>query len=170
MSEEARLALLAFLTQRYDELKRRLARHLGSGELAGDALQDTWLRLERLENQAPVLNPRAFLLRMAANIAIDQQRSHSRALPADEAEALMDLPDHAPGPEKTAEDRSEVEQLMKAMRRLPERRRAILVLVRWENLPHKEVAERLGISVRTVEHELRKAHEFCAAATGRPKK
>lgn len=170
MSEDVRLALLGFLTQRYGDLKRRLTRHLGSGHLAADALQDTWLRVERLQGQGPVLDPHAFLLRMAANIAVDHQRSHSRALPRGEVDALLDMPDPAPGPEQTAEDRSEMDVLLKVMQRLPRRRREVLILVRWEGLPHKEVAERLGVSVRTVEHELKIAHEFCAARMGRHRK
>lgn len=93
MSEDVRPILLNFLTQRYGDLKRRLSRRLGSDDLAGDALQDTWLRLQRLEQQGPILDPRSFLLRMAVNIAVDQQRSQSRVLPRGEIDALLDLPD-----------------------------------------------------------------------------
>lgn len=170
MSEDARPVLLDFLTQRYGDLKRRLTRHLGSVDLAGDALQDTWLRVERLKGQGPVLDPHAFLLRMATNIAVDHQRSHSRALPRGELEALLEMPDPTPGPAQTAEDRSEMDALLKVLRRLPKRRREVLILVRWEGLSHKAVAERLGVSLRTVEHELKIAHEYCAARIERHKK
>ncbi len=162
--------LLDYLTKRYGDLKRRLTRLLGSDDLAGDALQDTWLRLQRLENQAPVLNPRAFLLRMAANIAVDNQRSHSRALPRGEVEALLDMPDPAPGPEQIAGGRAEMDALSKVIMRMPKRRREILILRRWEGLPQKEAAERLGVSVRTIEHELKRAHDFCAAHMDEKKK
>ncbi|MDA7415003.1 RNA polymerase sigma factor [Xenophilus arseniciresistens] len=159
----AQPVLLDHLVKGYDQLKRRLSRRLGSEELAGDALQDTWLRLQRLEDQAPVLNPQAFLLRMAVNIAVDQQRSHSRAVPVSEAEALLEVVDPAPGPEAIAQSRSEAQALARVVERLPRRRREILMMVRWEGLPQKEVAQKLGVSLRTVEHELRRAHDFCAA-------
>ena len=38
-----------FMLQRYDDLKARLTRRLGCPDLASDALQDTWLRLEAKE-------------------------------------------------------------------------------------------------------------------------
>jgi RNA polymerase sigma factor (sigma-70 family) len=42
---------------------------------------------------------------------------------------------------------------------MPERRRVIVVMVYWEDVPQKEVAKRLGISLRTVEYELKRAHD-----------
>lgn len=162
MTEKVQHVLLEHLIRRYDDLKRRLCRRLGSEELAGDALQDTWLRLQRLEHQNAVLTPHAFLLRMAANIAVDQQRSHSRAVPRDEADALLQLADPAPGPERTAEARSDMERLFKLIERMPKRRREILILLRWEGLSQKEVAKKLDVSLRVVEHELKRAHDYCA--------
>lgn len=162
MSEDSRPLLLNFLSQCYVDLKRRLTRIVGNDDLAGDALQDTWLRLQRLEDNDPIQNPQAFLLRMATHIAVDITRSRSRALPRSEVDALLDLPDVAPGPAQTVEGRAEMDMLLQIMQRLPARRRQILILVRWEGMPQKEVAEQLGVSVRTVEHELQHAHEFCA--------
>ncbi|MGJ7543784.1 RNA polymerase sigma factor [Variovorax sp. LT1R16] len=163
MTGEAQPLLLDYLVKRYDQLKSRLSRRLGSDELAGDALQDTWLRLQRLEDQGPVLNPHAFLLRMAANIAVDQQRSQSRAVPRSEADALLEVVDPTPGPEQTVEARSDMERLFKVIDRMSKRRREILMLVRWEGLSQRDVAKKLGVSLRTVEHELKRAHDYCAA-------
>lgn len=170
MSEEVRLALLEFFSQRYADLKRGLVRLLGSDDLAGDALQDTWLRLRRLEGQAPVLNPRAFLLRMAVNIALNNLRSESRAVPRTEVDDLLEIADPAAGPERSAEARSEVQALARIIEGMPARRRDILLLVRWEGLSQKEVAERLGVSVRVVEHEVKRAQDYCAARLAGKKK
>jgi RNA polymerase sigma factor (sigma-70 family) len=165
MSEDIRPVLIDFLSQRYGDLKRRLTRVLGSDDLAGDALQDTWLRLRRMEQQEPlpILNPRAYLLRMAVNIAVNNLRSQSRAVPRSEVDALLEVSDPAPGPEQTAEARSEMDALLKIMAQMPQRRRDVLLMVRWEGLPQKEVAERLGITLSAVEHELKRAQDFCAA-------
>jgi RNA polymerase sigma-70 factor (ECF subfamily) len=170
MPENAIPALRDFLVQRYDELKRRLARHLGNADLAGDALQDAWLRLESREEVDGVKNPGAYLMRMAVNIAIDYQRSRSKILSADEVDLLLEQPDPAPGPAETAEARSDLEELVAAIRAMPERRQQILLMVRWEHLPQQEVADRLGVSLRTIEHELRKAQDHCAKKTGRAKR
>ncbi|WP_447774021.1 RNA polymerase sigma factor [Variovorax boronicumulans] len=169
MADDARPALLDHLTERYANLKRSLVRMLGSDDLAGDALHDTYLRLHSQEERGPILSPSAYLLRMAVNVAVDMQRRNGRTLSPDDVESLMSLSDPAPGPAQLAEDRSELEALRRIMERLPVRRRQIMLLVRWEGLPQKEVAERLGISVRIVENELKRGHDFCARMLNREK-
>ncbi len=157
-------ALRDYLVTRYADLKRTLARRLGSADLAGEALQDTWLRLESRDDIEGVRDPFSYLLRTAVNVAYDQQRSQSRLVSADEIEELLnEQSDPTPGPAQTAEDRSELVALQAAMEQLPERRRRILMMVRWEQLPQREVAIRLGVSLRTVEQDLKKAHDFCMA-------
>jgi RNA polymerase sigma factor (sigma-70 family) len=161
MSEDIRPVLIDFLSQRYADLKRRLVRVLGNDDLAGDALQDTWLRLRRMEDAGPILNPRAYLLRMAVNIALNNLRSESRAVPRSEVDALLEIADPTPGPEQTVEARSEMDALLKIMTHMPQRRRDVLLMVRWEGLPQKEVAERLGMTLAAVEHELKRAQDYC---------
>ena len=46
-----------FMLQRYDDLKARLTRRLGCADMASDALQDTWLRLEGKDELGPVDSP-----------------------------------------------------------------------------------------------------------------
>ncbi|OXS93195.1 RNA polymerase sigma factor [Pandoraea apista] len=167
MTEEVRLALMAYLSKRYGDLKRHLVRSLRSPELAEDALHDTWLRLTRLEDQETVLNPHGFLLRMATNIAINHLRSNSQHASASEIDEILEVADPTPGPEQTAQARAEMEMLMRLIQRLPERRRDVLLLVRWEGMSQKDVAARLGVSVSVVEHELRRAQDFCAEQMAR---
>ena len=85
-----------FMLQRYDDLKARLTRRLGCADMASDALQDTWLRLEGKDELGPVDSPGAYLLRMAVNVAVDQQRAENRRLTSSEAEALLALPTPRP--------------------------------------------------------------------------
>jgi RNA polymerase sigma factor (sigma-70 family) len=167
MPENAIPALRDFLVQRYDDLKLRLTRHFGSAEMAGDALHDVWLRLES-RDVSGVQDIGAYLMRMAINIAIDRQRSNGLLLNAEELDALVELPDPTPGPAQLTEARSELAVLVAAMEKLPLRRQKILVMVRWEGLTQREVAERLGLSLRTIEKELRKAHEHCVRHAGKP--
>jgi len=160
MSEEVPIALTDYLTKHYANLRRRLTRLLGNSDLAGDALQDTWVRLHGKEQVGPVQSPSGYVVRMAVNIAVDIQRRQSRSVSFDEINALMEQADPAPTPAEAAETNSDLETLIRLMERLPERRRKILMLVRLEHLQQKDVAQRLGISKSTVEHELRRAHDF----------
>lgn len=166
MSTSAPLDLLEFLTLRYDELRRRLTRRLGSADLASDALQDTWLRLQG-KQIVDAVSPGAYLFRMAFNVAIDRQRSESRRLTLGEIDDLLDVADPSPDPADSAQSRAELEQLVRAMEELPERRRGILLAVRVEGLTQPEVARRFGVSLRLVELELQRAQEYCAARLDR---
>lgn len=161
MSENAQPILLNYLTRRYGELKLRLTRVLRNSDLAGDALQDTWLRLQSQADDGPAIqSPGAYLMRMATNAAVDIQRRQGQALAYDEISELLELADSAPGPARTAEARSDLASLVTLLNRLPRRQREVIVLVRWEDMPQKDVARRLGVSLRTVELDLQRAHDY----------
>jgi RNA polymerase sigma factor (sigma-70 family) len=162
VSEATQKMLRGLLAQQYDNLKLRLSRRLGSSELASDALQETYLRLERADVRDSVKSPTAYLFRMAFNAALDKQRSEKRRFISREIEALVGIPDDAPGPAKILEDRDEVQTLVRAIQELPSRRRVILLAARLEGMQQKDIAKRLGVSLRLVEKELRLAQEYCA--------
>jgi RNA polymerase sigma factor (sigma-70 family) len=150
------------LLLRYGDLKKRLTRHLGSSELAGDALHDTWLRLERGGDLANVRSPDTYLLHVAINIARDNLRSENRRVTTSDAETLLGIADEAPNAERTAESRSELRALMAVMAELPARQKAILMAARLEGLGRREIAQRYGVSVRYVHRELQAAQDYCA--------
>ena len=161
MSDNGITGLRDFLVRRYDDLKRRLTLHLGSADLAGEALQETWLRLESSkESSEPVQYPLSYLMRMATNAALDRMRSEKRFLSGEEVEqVLSDLSDPAAGPARTFEARSEAERLAAIIQQMPSRRRNILILIRVDEMPRQEVADRLGVSLSLVDRELKRAHE-----------
>lgn len=167
MSDANRTMLRSFLADRYDDLKQRLSRRLGSAELAGDALQDTYVRLGRAEVAGAVQSPAAYLFRMAFNVAMDRQRAEKRRLAHNEVQDLLHLVDDAPGPGQIAEARFEIEALEKAIAELTPRRRIILLAARLQGMPQREIANRLGVSLRLVEKELRLAQEHCAQKLGK---
>jgi RNA polymerase sigma-70 factor (ECF subfamily) len=162
-------ALRRLLLQRYGDFKSRLARHLGSSELAGEALQDTWLRLERGEGIAAVHSHDAYLFRIAVNLARDRQRTEDRRLTTNEVETLLAVADEAPDSEAIAAARSDLRMLETVMAELPKRQRAILLAARLDGLPREEIARRYRISRRLVQRELQEAQDYCAARMKRPK-
>jgi len=68
--EPTKGVLRNLLLSSYEDLANWLTRRLGSQELAREALQETYLRLERGNEIGPVHSPKAYLLRTAINIAI----------------------------------------------------------------------------------------------------
>jgi RNA polymerase sigma factor (sigma-70 family) len=171
MSENAQLVLLDYLAKRYANLKQRLTRVLGNDDLASDALHDTWLHLNSKDDYGPVQNPGAYLMRMTVNIAVNAHRRQRRVLTGADIDMLLEeAADPAPGPAQLAEVRSDLQALQTFMDRMPERRRHIVFLVHCEELEQREVAERMGVSERTVAYELKRAHEAVSAFRDRKKK
>ena len=80
----------------YDDLKARLTQRLGSAELASDALQDAWLRLEKVTLIGPVQRPWPYVLRIAYNIALKRLRREREIVTLDDARAALSLVDDAP--------------------------------------------------------------------------
>ncbi|WP_275190619.1 sigma-70 family RNA polymerase sigma factor [Bradyrhizobium sp. CSA112] len=156
-------ALRRLFVDGYDDLKVRLIRRLGSADRAGDALHDTWLRLDRLETVGAVQSPRNYLFRIALNVAYQQRRLETRHVSATEVEGLLDIPDDAPSPEEIVLARSDLDAFRSILAELPARRRAIFLAARIGNVPRQTIADRLGISRRLVAKELFLAHKHFVA-------
>jgi len=162
MSDTTITTLRDLVVADYGGLDRRLARRLGSADLAADVLQETYLRLAETDQVGPVRSPKAYLFRIAVNIAGDRRRAENRRLTAYEVDNLLDIPDDQPDAERVIEGRSEIDLLKRAIAELPERRRRVLLWSRVEGLPNREIAKRIGVTVRTVETDLKQAIEHCA--------
>ncbi|WP_354114753.1 RNA polymerase sigma factor [Bradyrhizobium sp. LA7.1] len=161
-------SLRTLLLAEYVDFDRRLTRRLGSSDLASEALNETYLRLEGMRELGPVRSPKAYLFRIALNIAADRRRAEKRRLTVDEVDALLEIPDDRPDAACVIEDRSEVNLLRHAIAELPERRRRVLMLSRIDGMPNREIAALLGVTVRTVETDLKQAVEHCADRLKRP--
>ncbi|WP_297352515.1 RNA polymerase sigma factor [Paraburkholderia sp.] len=160
MTETTRDRLRTLLISRYAKLRRQLEYMVGSQDGAADALQETWLRLGSMK-EATVTNADAYLLRMAANVAIDQHRREARHLNEGELDELFEVEDELADPERIASAREEILALQATLLELTPRRRAIFLAATVEGLVNREIAERFGISLSLVEKELSYALRQC---------
>ena len=151
----------------YDDLKARLTQRLGSAELASDALQDAWLRLEKVTLIGPVQRPWPYVLRIAYNIALKRLRREREIVTLDDARAALSLVDEAPDADRVVRARLELVQLRRAVEELSPRQREILFASRLDGVPLQELADRHGISQRMVERDLKHAVLHCAARLDR---
>lgn len=153
---ETRPALLRFLTLRG-----------AAPSAAEDILQDMSLRISA-GGIGPVMEPRAYLYKMAANHFQLQRRSDGRRAQREEDWAeTRGGEDASIDPEPSAESRilhrEHLEILDAALARLPERTRTIFLRFRLERDAQKRIAADLGISVSAVEKHLARAYEEIAA-------
>jgi RNA polymerase sigma factor (sigma-70 family) len=163
MTGSARTALATLLGERYAFLRERLSRRLRSGDRATEALHDTWLRLQRGAELKPVEDPEAYLYRAALNSAAKAAIQDRRFLDAVEIGSALDLADDTPDPERVAIGKSEIAALKRALASLSRRQRDIFMKSYIGDATHAELAERHGVSIRTVQAELRVALLHVAA-------
>lgn len=161
MSETTRSMLMRSMLARYTTLRSRLARRLGP-ELADDALQETWLRLETRGDLAPVQNPDAYLFRAALNAAGNLRKSEQRLLSFVEIEELLNVADDMPSPATIAEDRASIGIVEQALCELSDRQRAIFEEAFLGDASHHDLARRFGVTVRTIQKELKHGVDLCA--------
>jgi RNA polymerase sigma-70 factor (ECF subfamily) len=128
-----------------------------------DVIQDTFIRVLRAHERGPIESPRGLLFATARNAALDllRRRAVVQTFPITEADALHVF-DNAPDVPEAVSRRQEADLLAQAIAELPPRCREILVLRKFENLSHREIAQRLGIAEHTVEAQLTKALHRCA--------
>lgn len=156
--------LISAYIQHWKRLRGLLKKRVGSHELAEDALQETWLRLAGMKNEAEsIKDKQAFILRIAGNIAIDinrkEKRHRSRCISDDVL--LEAIADNCPSPEICVIDRDQLRFLSLALAQLTVKARAVLLLSRCDGLSHREIGQRLTISESMVARYLAQALRHC---------
>jgi RNA polymerase sigma-70 factor (ECF subfamily) len=143
----------------FHEFQPRLYRflwlRLKSVEAAEDLAQECFLRLWNARTRLQ-LGGRLdiYLFRIASNLATDYHRSAKHR-----HDTLTE--DNSPPISDSSENAAEYNQLAaivdKTISQLPPAPRTAFILSRYENLSHKEIAEIMGISFKTVEKHVGKA-------------
>lgn len=123
-------------------------RILGNRAESEDVAQESFLRLWRMARRwQPRAKVRTWLTRVAYNLSIDRLRVRKPTDPIDEAA----LPAPGGGP-SSALQRDQVAHIVEAaIALLPERQRAAIALVHYQEFSNIEAAETLGVSVDALE-------------------
>lgn len=142
----------------YPDLVARIFRIIPDPDTCQDIAQDVvvelWNRRDTIEIHSSL---GAYLNRAAVNRALNYIKSRNRNVVDGSAE-ISETADVSDINAVAAEQTEELEsRLHEAINRLPERCRAVFALSRFEELSHKEIADRLGISVKTIENQITKA-------------
>jgi len=157
--KESDLEAFRLLFERYQPvLFRSVLYQVRDSDNAHDVVQETFLRVwEGRASLKPGLSFVAFLFRISTNLVRDKQRHELTKV-----RSRDQIPPPIPPPDADPLGAAEHALLSDAVRRiirdeLPDRCRIVFELSRIEGLNTREIAERMGISEKTVENQLTKA-------------
>ena len=145
-------------------LRRYLARFLGDATEAQDIAHDAYLRVYPTEGRPPARKPEALLYTTARRLAINRIRRRHIAPFSREALEPEAMASPAPGVVQQVMARQELQRLEQAIQELPPGCRAVLLLRKVELLSHREIAQRLGIAISTVEKQHARALRLLRAS------
>ena len=145
-------------------LQKYLARYFTEHQDIEDVVQETYLRAYSAERHKVIEHPRAFLFRVARNLALTALKRKSRQI-TDYIEDF-ELP-LAIGSADTVESEVEARQNIgiycEAVTALPEQCRRVFLLRKVHGLSHKEIAERMNLTNSSVEKHILKGVLKCRA-------
>lgn len=147
-------------------LKRYLRRFIRSREAADDLAQEAFLRTFAAESGRMIEAPKAFLFKVAKNLALNElARQSSMAIEPlgdfDGREVLEDSSQAAV--DNVIYSRERVRLLARAVAALPPQCAKVFILRKMQGMSQKEIAVRLNISVRTVESHVALGLSRCRA-------
>ncbi len=151
-----RTALKELFQEYYPMACQAIQRFIRDQGTTEDLAQEVFLRFWEKRHSIEINSSlSAYLRRMAINEALGYLRRNKR-YEEDEFQPEMEA-----GTEASAEQQylhAELEEnIREAINTLPPKCRAVFQLSRFEELTYKEIAEQMGISVKTVENQMGKA-------------
>lgn len=166
--EPAKPTLLSTLVRHYDELVDHIRRRFGDRGMAREVVHDVCVQLLERGEKDHVRAPLALLRKISSDTAVSRYRSERRR--GAWVQAFAELPEAAcpaPTPASRYDAERELQLLATAIASLPPRCQAVFIMHKVHQMPQAEVAEHLGISIKTVEKHLRLGVAACRERLGR---
>ena len=145
------------LFRRHDRWLRPLLRLRHGEAVAEDLVHETYLRAAPYAAAGSIKHPKAFLLRIAENLASNYRRDRRREVAPESSEQTVAAQSTAPCQEQAL-------TLKEIVLALPPELRDVFVLNHVQGLTYQEIAVRLAIPRTTVHHRMRKALERTSKA------
>lgn len=144
-------------------LRGWLGKHLGCSETAADLAQDTFVRVmqrQKADTCFAINHPRRYLRMVANSLMVDHFRR--RSVEQAYLEALATLPEaHAISVEEREIVLETLQQLDKLLDGMPLAMRQAFLLSRLDGLTYQQIANQLGVSLRTVKRYMQQAFIQC---------
>jgi RNA polymerase sigma factor (sigma-70 family) len=135
---------------RHRALFRFFFRLTGRQTSAEDLVHEVFLRMIRYRHTYQSgAEFEAWMYRIARNVLVDQSKKHRLEAPAVEGE-LEAVPSAHPSPFDAALKQQDLALLYRAMRELPDDKRELLVLSRFQGLSYEQIGRITGCETGTV--------------------
>jgi RNA polymerase sigma-70 factor (ECF subfamily) len=158
LKKDADKAIELLFRQYYSYVCKMVYRVVPQANVAEDLAQDIFFEMWRRKDQLNITSIRAYLRRAALNRTLNYIRD--RKIKWEDDQMLPDL-QNTDTPTQQLVEAAELEQFIEqAIDQLPEKCRLVFVLSRFEELSHREIADQLGISEKTVENQISKAIKY----------
>jgi RNA polymerase sigma-70 factor (ECF subfamily) len=153
------------LVERYKDAVQNLAyRMLGNATEAEDVTQEVFVRAyTQLATYKSAHKFSTWLLSIASHLSIDQlRRRRFLALPLEDVPFLEWMADLGTGPEQSALQGEQQDEIQAYLQRLPGKYRAVIVLRYWYDLSYEEISTALNLTPALVKARLHRARELLA--------
>ena len=158
LKKDADKAIELLFRQYYSYVVKMVYRVVPQAMVAEDLAQDIFFEMWRRKDQLNVTSIRAYLRRAALNRTLNYLRD--RKIKWEDDKELPGLQSEDTPTLQTMETAELEQRIEQAIDQLPERCRLVFVLSRFDELSYQEIADQLGISVKTVENQISKALKY----------
>lgn len=161
--QDSEKAIEALFQLHYAYLCQTAVRIVADARLAEDLTQEVFLELWRKKEGINfAISIKAYLRRAVVNKALNHIRDRKKI--TDDEDKLLNVESAEPSVTQQL-DSEELQQLIdRSIDELPEKCRVVFVLSRFEEMSYQEIADHLGISIKTVENQIVKALKHMRAA------
>ena len=144
-------------------------RYVQSGEEAEDVVQEVFFRIWRSRSEWNVIGSvQNYLFISVRNASIARLRRNATAQRWSERERVSSSGESTSGPEADLEVAERHADIERALAEMPEKRRAVCAM-RWiDGMSYAQIAERLGITEKTVENHIGNGVKFMREHIRRP--
>ena len=145
-----------FYENHYRSIYSFFLKKFGSHEDAADGVQEVFMRMIRHNGTAELDSPDGYIWRTTQNLVREIRRTRairSRWM-VPQSEDPEEQISQAPGPEEAMEIQQIRENALRILNELPPRCKEVFIMHRFKGMSHKEIANKLNISPRTVENHM----------------
>ncbi len=151
-----------FYASHYHSVYSFFLKRLRSAQDANDASQETFFRVMRNDKTPDMTSSAGYLWCTARNLFREILRYNT--IREDQIirqqQDLDQHPSSAPNPEQALVEQQNRDRLFQLVESLPPRCRQVFIMHRFQGLSYQEIAERLGISKKTVTNHMVNALTF----------